>query len=180
MYDFDMVYSVSRKENAVWKGYPGLPGNGNAFRPQLQLAMASTSKNKEAAWSFLRTLLLPENQDFDRPDETSTVHSMPTNKAVFDAMVQAYVDQWYTTGVDFTAFVVNPYEEEVEVERWTQEDIDAFYALIEGTTVVVRPQETIAGILRDEINRFFAGQQDAQTAAKAIQNRVQLCLDEQN
>ena len=179
-YDFDMIYSVSRKENAVWKGYPGLPGNGAAFQPQLQLAMASTGKNKEAAWSFLRTVLLPENQDFDRPDETATVHSMPTNKAVFDAMVQTYVDQWYTTGVDFTSSAVNPYGEDVKIDRWTQEDIDAFYALIEGTTVVVRPQEMIAGILRDEITRFFAGQQDAQTAAKAIQNRVQLCLDEQS
>lgn len=118
-YNFDMIYSVGRKENAVWKGYPGLDGNGAAFQPRLQLAMASTGKNKEAAWSFLRTMLLPENQDFDRPDETATIHSMPTNKAVFDAMVQTYVDQWYTTGVDFTSSAVNPYGEEVKIDRWT-------------------------------------------------------------
>ncbi len=178
-WDSGMVTRVGYKETVVWKGYPGLPGNGAAFQPQLQLAMASTGKNKEAAWSFLRTVLLPENQDFDRPGETATVHSMPTNKTVFDAMVQTYVDQWYTTGVEHTSYIVNPYGEDVKIAPWTQEDIDAFYALIEGATVVVRPQETIAAILRDEINRFFAGQQDAQTAAKAIQNRVQLCLDEQ-
>ena len=155
-YDLAMIDRVSRKENAVWKGYPGLSGNGAAFQPRLQLAMASTSKNKEAAWEFLRTMLLPENQDFDRPGDVATVKSMPTNKAVFDEMVQAYVDLW--SNPDYTKGVVNRYYENVTIDPWTQEDIDAFYALIEGATVVVRPQETIAAILRDEITRFFAGQ----------------------
>ena len=176
-YESTKISRVGHSDIAVWKGYPGLGGNGSAIHPQLQLAMASTGEHKEAAWSFLRTVLLPENQDFDHLGDEYTVNSMPTNKAVFDEMVQDYVKGW--ADPNYKYHVTNAYGDSILVDPWTQEDIDAFYALIEGATVVVRPQETIAAILRDEINRFFAGQQDAQTAAKAIQNRVQLCLDEQ-
>ena len=177
-YESAKISRVGHSDIAVWKGYPGLGGNGSAIHPQLQSAMASTGEHKEAAWSFLRTMLLPENQDFYRDDNShSASDGFPTNKAVFDEMVQNYIEPW--SNENYTRGAINNYGEKITIDPWTQEDIDAFYALIEGATVVVRPQETIAAILRDEINRFFAGQQDAQTAAKAIQNRVQLCLDEQ-
>ncbi len=68
----------------------------------------------------------------------------------------------------------------IEVQPWTQEQADAFRRLLEETTVVYRQESAIEGILRDEIGRFFAGQQDAETAAGAIQDRVMLCIRERN
>lgn len=158
--------SVSDKTAVVHKGYPGLPGNGSVFQPELQLAMTATGEHKDVVWSFLRTLVLEENLDvMDDSGSYSVYNCFPANQELLEQMIQQYNDkqsQMIQGG-----------------EPWSQEDIDAFYDLINGITVVVRPQEQLEGIIRDEISRFLSGQQDAQTAAKAIQNRVQLCLDEQ-
>lgn len=168
VYDWKITtnISVSDKTAVVHKGYPGLPGNGSVFQPELQLAMTSTGEHKDVVWSFLRTLVLEENLDVtDEIGIYSVYNCFPANRELLEQMIQQYNDK------------------QLQMERggepWSQEDIDAFYDLINGITVVVRPQEQLAGIIRDEISRFLSGQQDAQTAAKAIQNRVQLCLDEQ-
>lgn len=156
--------SVSDKTAVVHKGYPGLPGNGSVFQPELQLAMTATGEHKDVVWSFLRTLVLEENLDVTDYGPSKTYNCFPANRELLEQMIQQYNDKQ---------------SQMIQGEPWSQEDIDAFYDLINGITVVVRPQEQLEGIIRDEISRFLSGQQDAQTAAKAIQNRVQLCLDEQ-
>ena len=46
------------------------------------------------------------------------------------------------------------------------------------TLKAVHPEPALESILRDEIGRFLSGQQSGESAAQAIQRRVQLCLDE--
>lgn len=66
----------------------------------------------------------------------------------------------------------------VELPRWTAADSKAFTAWMEGITLTVHPEPALESILRDEIGRFLSGRQSADSAAAAIQRRVQLCLDE--
>ena len=66
----------------------------------------------------------------------------------------------------------------VELPRWTAADSKALTAWMEGITLTVHPEPALESILRDELGRFLSGRQSADSAAAAIQRRVQLCLDE--
>ncbi len=166
----DRVRLSGSAETTVYKGYPGLPGNGSAFVPRTPLAMSSACGHKEEGWDFLRTLLLPENQGYSGA-RGGGEQGFPSNRQVFSAMLREMegdavpVTFWGVYGA-------------VELPRWTAADSDAFSAWLEGITVTVHPEPALEGILRDEIGRFLAGQQGADSAAAAIQRRAQLCLGE--
>lgn len=167
---------LTGRTDTTWIGYPGLGGSGSAFRPTTPLAMSSACKNKAAAWRFLRTVLLPENQSFDRAWslQDSSVGCMPTNRSVFDAMVR----EMQSKPPELTVSYVDPYGNPVELMGWSSAEAEAFVRRVEETTQTRSTDDTLAGILRDELRRFFGGQQSAQSAAAAIQRRVQLYLDE--
>ena len=67
--------------------YVGFPqedgGVGSAFAISSGLAMSSTCKDKEGAWSFLRQLLLPKFEDVESL-QRGGFWGFPTNKADFD------------------------------------------------------------------------------------------------
>lgn len=173
---YDQIRYTGSNDLAVWKGYPGIAGSGSVFCPETPMAMSANGKHKEAAWEFLRSVLLPENQGYDHfwDDRTNNYDSLPTNRSVFEAMVQEMCHQ----PKELTSYYSNGYGEGVVVKAWSAQEADAFRELVDNTVTVQQPENTLSGILRDEIQRFFAGQQDAQDAASAIQNRIQLYLGE--
>lgn len=69
---------------------------------------------------------------------------------------------------------------EVLRQPMTQQQADDLWNYLETITVVWRQEENLSAILKEEISRFLAGQQDAGAAANATQSRVQLYLDERN
>ena len=79
---------------------------------------------------------------------------------------------------ELTVSYVDPYGNPVELTGWSSAEAEAFVRLVEETTQTRSTDDALAGILRDELGRFFGGQQSAQSAAAAIQRRVQLYLDE--
>ena len=172
---FCECYYYFANPNGTYKGYPGLPGSGCAFYLENQLAMFSGGEHKEEAWEFLRMVLLPENQSYYRRGVVTNASWMPTNLTVYNQMLEQSASDSHNP----TRRVAAP-GGTMPITPWTKEDAAGLWELIENTCLVEQPNTLIGGILRGEINRFFAGQQDAQTAAKAIQNRVQLCLDEQS
>lgn len=173
---YDQIRYTGSNDLAVWKGYPGIAGSGSVFCPETPMAMSANGKHKEAAWEFLRSVLLPENQGYDHfwDERTNNYDSLPTNRSVFEAMVQEMCHQ----PKELTSYYSNGYGEGVVVKAWSAQEADAFRELVDNTVTVQQPENTLSGILRDEIQRFFAGQQDAQDAASAIQNRIQLYLGE--
>lgn len=168
---------LSGGSKTVWKGYPGLAGSGSAFCPETPLAMSAACENKQAAWRFLRSILLPENQGYVSAwgETPAGIVSMPSNQSVFEAMLREMASQ--PENLSYT--YADSYGNSVEVKGWNASEKKAFQQLIQDTVVVWQPENAVSGILRDEIGRFFARQQSAQSAASAIQNRVQLYLDEQ-
>lgn len=173
---FTQISNTGRNDVTVWKGYPGIAGSGSVFCPETPMAMAANGKHKEAAWEFLRSILLPENQGYNSfwGENNDSYNSLPSNRSVFEAMIQEMCHQ----PKELTTTYKNAYGESAAVKGWSNEEADAFRALVDNTVTVQQPENTLSGILRDEIQRFFAGQQDASAAANAIQNRVQLYLAE--
>ena len=68
-------------------GYPNVWGDiGSRFHMAGGVAMSSTCKEKDGAWSFLRTLLLPQAESLD---VSSSFGGFPINKADFTDMAEA-------------------------------------------------------------------------------------------
>lgn len=181
---YDLLYSrftqnrnTGYNDITVWKGFPGIAGSGSVFCPETPMAMAANGKHKEAAWAFLRTVLLPENQGYDHfwDGDLEDYNSLPSNRSVFDAMVQEMCQQ----PKELISSVSNGNGEEIQVTDWSEAEAEAFHRLIENTVTVAQPEGPVSAILRDENSRYIGGQQDARATASAIQNRVQLYLAEQ-
>lgn len=174
---FTQIRNTGYNDITVWKGFPGIAGSGSVFCPETPMAMAANGKHKEAAWAFLRTVLLPENQGYDHfwNRQTDDYNSLPSNRSVFDAMVQEMCQH----PKEFTTGYSNAHGESVQVTGWSEAEAEAFHRLIENTVTVAQPEGPVSAILRDEISRYIGGQQDARATASAIQNRVQLYLAEQ-
>lgn len=174
---FTQINNTGYNDITVWKGFPGIAGSGSVFCPETPMAMAANGKHKEAAWAFLRTVLLPENQGYDHfwDGELEDYNSLPSNRSVFDVMVQEMCQQ----PKELITSVSNGYGESVQVTGWSEAEAEAFHRLIENTVTVAQPEGPVSAILRDEISRYIGGQQDARATASAIQNRVQLYLAEQ-
>lgn len=175
---FTQIRNTGYNDITVWKGFPGIAGSGSIFCPETPMAMAANGKHKEAAWAFLRTVLLPENQGYDHfwDGKSEDYNSLPSNRSVFDAMVQEMCQQ----PKELISSARNGNGESVQVTGWSEAEAEAFNQLIENTVTVAQPEGPVSAILRDEISRYIGGQQDARAAASAIQNRVQLYLAEQS
>lgn len=175
---FTQIRNTGHNDITVWKGFPGIAGSGSIFCPETPMAMAANGKHKEAAWAFLRTVLLPENQGYDHfwDGKFKDYNSLPSNRSVFDAMVQEMCQQ----PKELISSCSNGNGESVQVTGWSEAEAEAFNQLIENTVTVAQPEGPVSAILRDEISRYIGGQQDARAAASAIQNRVQLYLAEQS
>lgn len=174
---FTQIRNTGHNDITVWKGFPGIAGSGSIFCPETPIAMAANGKHKEAAWAFLRTVLLPENQGYDHfwDGDSEDYNSLPSNRSVFDTMIREMCRK-----PDVPMTYNNGNNESVQVTGWSEAEAEAFNQLIENTVTVAQPEGPISAILRDEISRYIGGQQDARAAASAIQNRVQLYLAEQS
>ena len=166
----DQVRLCGSVGTTVCKGYPGLPGSGSAFVPRTPLAMSSACGDKETGWAFLRALLLPENQSYF-VSRGGGEQGFPTNRQVFSAMLRDCEE-------DAVPLTFEGVYGAVELPRWTAADSADFTRWLESITLTVHPEPALKSILRDEIGRFLSGQQSGESAAQAIQRRVQLCLDE--
>lgn len=169
-------------EKAVtYVGFPGVDGNGSAFYLESPVAMSAKSTQKEGAWQFLRMALLPENQASATPCDREM---FPTNKAAYDLMLQDSMREFTITKNDGT--LAPTHEIATASGGWiarqpmTQQQADDLWNYLENITVVWRQEENLSAILKEEISRFLAGQQDANAAANAAQSRVQLYLNERN
>ena len=161
----------------------GLPGStsGTAFSIYGGLAMSSSCKNKEGAWEFISILLDEKYQA-----GTYGYSSIPTNKKVFDSMVESLMTkEYYTddeTGEQHEAQKDSRWiddDNRLEVFALTQAEVDEIMAVINNTTRIYTYDEDLRDIIFDECAAFFAGQGSAADTARNVQSRVSLYVNEQ-
>ena len=71
-------------------------------------------------------------------------------------------------------------QESIELDMPTQADIDEIKNYIASVTETTYYNEQIYTIIQEEAEKFFAGDQTAQTATEMIQSRASLYLSEQS
>lgn len=168
---------------AAFVGYPSEAGCGSSFRIGEGLAMSSSCRDKEGAWSFLRRLLLPGgNSAFDQ---------FPVNRADFDKQAEMCMNPEYAvdengdpiTGADgrplmaaTAVWIVNG--QVIMMEEVSQADYDRVMALYGQIDALAGRDERVWGIVRECAAEFFGGGRGLEETAQAIQSRVELYLSE--
>ena len=151
--------------------------NGGRFESSFSLAISSNSKCKDVCWSFFEYML---SDDF----QNQLTWYIPVSKSAFDAKAQeamspdTYIDENGNEQVmDFTVYRGNT---EVKVPEMTQEYVDKIKNYIEGVTVSSYYDEQLYTIVDEEVQKYFAGDQDAKQTSDVIQSRASLYLAEQH
>ena len=166
--------------DAVCIGYPTTADCGSNFTINTSYGMSSTCKDKEAAWSFLREMLLYENQ------YSEYMWQFPTNRRAFEAMQEKSManETWQNpeTGEEEiqpkTTYWVSD-EEQIEIYAMTQEQMDEFMNFYHSIKTVSSYDTEIFSIVSDQAQAYFDGQRSAEETARLIQSRVSLYVAEQ-
>lgn len=170
-------------------GFPKEDGSvGSSFTYSRGIAMTASCVDKEAAWSFLRQTLLPQSGDNER-----YYGSFPINKYDFDKAVdQALNPPKYE--LDYEG---NPYLDEegnpipvnygsiwlkdgteIPFSAVTREDVDKVMALYEAVSAINRYDEKIYNSVKEVAGQYFAGDKPLDDAARLIQSKVSLYVNE--
>ena len=166
----------------TFAGYPG--GSAVRFQAENGMAMSASCRDKEGAWRFLRQALLPGGEDF--------IIDFPVNREEFQRKTRVSMEPAYLkdengnaiTGPDGgpmlegCAFVFVG-GRSIMLKPAGQEDYDQVMALYEAADALAGRDENIWSIVRECAGACFAGDRTAADAARDIQNRVELYLNEQ-
>lgn len=193
----DYIYDLqSIQRNKIMFGgdfsYVGYPredgGVGSTFSIGSGMAMSSKCADKDAAWSFMREMLLPR----DTEGNGWYYGDFPVNKADFDAKIAKSMEKQYRrdeNGEIMKDENGNPIEESQGGWGWgdqmydfyaaTQEDYDQFMALYNAVDSIISYDEKINNIVKEEAGSYFAGDKSVEETAKLIQSRVNLYVNEQ-
>ena len=156
---------AGRSESAetVWFGEPGYTyagfptesGSGSAYRILSSLGISPQCRDPEGAKAFLLFCFSYLQED-----------ALPANYALLRSEMDAYMEGKRT---DWRG----------EITRISESDAKQFYDLLDTITLLEGLDEPLAEIMGEEAAAYFAGDCSAEQAAKNIQSRATLYLQEQ-
>lgn len=153
-------------------GFPCKDRIGTSFVVDSGFSIAEKSPNKEGAWEFVRTMLLPEYQDcadkFPVRKDSLDKYSAAAMKYDSDRINQAVV---MIGGMAISSGVR-------DIGEPKQEDIDRMNEVIASANGIMSYNSSVLEIITEEASSYFNGSKPARDAAELIQTRVQLYLDE--
>jgi len=137
--------------------------NGNIpFQSYDMLAINANSKNKRAAWEFIKFLTSDEVQS------TKDVTRISINKNIFE---ESEMSRLFHSGLKRAEIS----EEHMSAYNDYIACLDKFANMINTYTI---RDDRIDQLIQDEVTRFFNGEKSAKDAAAALQNKVNLYLNE--
>lgn len=139
-------------------GFPNADGNNGSYFAEestgLIMGVPQNSPDPEGAWAVIKTML---SEDWQREEDR-----IPVNRHVLEErMLGLKEDDQYTE------------------KPLTDEEISDCWELINGIEIFLREDAIISKIIIEEAESYFSGDKTAEEAAKIIQSRVTLYLQEQ-
>lgn len=176
-------YQTCFGEDFSFVGYPSIDGSvgsrfiDNAGGPSI----SSTCKDKEGAWSFLRTVLLPKYEgraitgEYDTYAEYDSPysHRLPVNKADFEWLAEYRLKKTEESSVSLGG------ELDLTYVPFTQELYDQFMELYNSIDRSTTWSEDIRDIVAEAAGGYFAGDKSLDDTAREVQSRVSLYVNEQ-
>lgn len=174
IYNFDTVSefeSVVVGEETTFKGYPTKEGvGGSIIEANSLIAISEKSQLKDAAWQFLRGLILEEEQDALFEEYMS---AFPVRKASYEKALKKHQSE-YAKG-DNTSYTYDG--EEVTLKAVDGELADSLVNMIDSSKLVLSDSRIIK-IIDEQYDIFIEGGQSAKETADAVQSKVSLYLKE--
>lgn len=161
-------------EIPAYIGYPFDEGNGNlAGIEEIAIGISATSKEKEAAWSFMKTLLGKEFQD-------GLQKGLPVRKSSLeDKLTQALEAELDGNGEKVPKdYLIFDGEDPVEIYEISMEDAEELRKIIEKVQYNDTMDLTLYNILLEEAEYLFHKNRDVENVADVIQNRAGIYISE--
>ena len=186
------MYEVVFNGDYSFIGFPQEDGSvGSSFSLGNGIAMSSTCKDKEGAWSFMREYLMPQYANVDE-EYMIGGYNHSTNKADFEKMVEMAMKKEYQLDengnqvldengqpIEVPKYTYGINDLTVDVYATTQEQYDQFMALYNAIDSISTYDENIYNIVNEVAGGYFNGDKTVQDTAKQIQDRVTLYVNEQ-
>ena len=166
-------------------GYPTTEGTGNTVAVTSGFGMTTSCKDKDAAWQFLRTFF---TKDYQRD-----LYSFPVDKELFnEKLAEAMTIDYQKDGNG--NYQLDENGEKIPVARLgtynsagsityfyalSQEQADSLVSLVNTTTKTADYNESLNSIVSEQAAAFFAGQKSAEEAAKLVQSKANIYVNEQ-
>lgn len=172
------VYKQMYKDDITFIGYPNKDKEGSYFNLNMPFGISSKSDVKDGAWEFIRTFMTKEYQGTN-----GNIWDSPTRQDCFDMMIKAKMAT--KTYTDELGQEISPTEStygyddlEVEIKPSSQEEVDMYTELINGTKKISGYDNEIMEIIQEEAKAYFAGEKSLDDTAAIIQNRVKTYVNE--
>ena len=166
----------------TYVGFPSRTGSGSLLMLADSFGMSASCADKESAWDFLRSFLLPDYQ-FEQ-------YNLPLRKDVFekqmeDAMPTAMPMLGDTRKIPVSRGGMGTASEDGQVFSFefyglTQEQADRFRAMLETAQAFPSFNAKVYEMVQNEAKAYFSGNRSVEDTAKLIQTKVSLYLSEQN
>lgn len=162
-------------EEVTYIGFPTESGMGAYVQANQSYAISARSAYAEGAWEFLRYYLTEEFQKelgwglpiqmkyFKEKAQEATQRPYYLNE---DGEKEEYDDYYYING------------EEIKLEPMTQAQVDKLVNYIFSINKCYYGNTEIMNIINEEAASYFSGQKTVQEAAKIIQSRAQIYVNE--
>ena len=156
-------------------GFPAQTPGGAVISPQLEIAVNSSSEEKDACWSFVRRFLMEDYQ------ETIEMY-WPVSVSAVDQLAAKAMEPVYYTDEDGNEvedfIVVNIGGEEIQLPRVTEEEAEEMKEFLGSLDRTAYFDNNVENIIAEESAAFFEGQKSAEEVADVIQSRVKIYINE--
>lgn len=171
-------------EAVSYVGYPNKERKGNMLQPSGgSMGISTKSKNKEAAWAFISSMLTEEYQE-SLTSSRGGGYGFPVSKAALEKQFEKdttpdYYEDENGEQVEQMKTSWGYDDFQMDIYAATQEEVDEVKALIaSAVTISGSADEQLSGIITEEAEAFFNGQKSAADVAGIIQNRIQTYVNE--
>ena len=167
---------VGALSDIVVLGVPTQDGGAHVIHLSQGFGINAMSEQQDAAWTFLRQLLLPE---------VNIPWQLPLRVDLFEEMLEeAMTPEMWTDedGNEMEISTMSVWVDDhimIDIYAMTQEEAAALRAIVESASLLGHFNERVAEMVAEEILPFFAGDRTAENTARILQNRVQTYLNEQ-
>ena len=178
-FDYVQILDAEFGGRAAFIGYPVEDGSvGSSFHPKsVKLAISSTCQDKEAAWDFVRQMLLPRigSEQLERTfGEYMGV--FPINRADYEKMkLQAGALRNYK---DREFYIFNS-AVPLKLHAVTEDEFSRLENFFNSIEKIDLCDSAIYDIVWDQAGPYFAGDKTLDETVELIQRRVTLYVNEQ-
>ena len=173
--DYQMLKKGYFGKEIVFNGFPSTDGGKSFICVDTQFAITSTSKNKEAAWDFIRTFLLDDYQG-------SIEYYFPVSKKAMDDMALKAQEPPYYIDENGEKHEISSYYDiggtELEMKALSKTETDELCDFITSVDGVLIQDDVVSNIISEEAGAYYSGAKSLDEVTRIIQSRVSLYLSE--